>query len=462
MTAQSGVSGAGVGAGGRARGFADGFRRHYPLTTLGTAAALALIAVFINAFRTAASYDLALALLGFAALGVLLIAVRAQLRAYDALECGLQPVGRAAAARGGISFRLSGIERETVLFTRVHAVLNASLEHSADASLRMRREVSSGGGEPILLRAATPLSGRLRLQVTTELRDVFSLVRAQFGDRLERTELVLPGPPPGVREYDIDSYSAAEEHRRQNRSEHERYYMREYTPGDRLRDINWKASSRLPFLITRVSPQSEEPTTVVQIEVRHYRAALTPPSLDSVIHLEMLRAWVLWFIRSLSNNAAAIRFRVQTAGTLLEAETEEEIDRVAEHLSTLEFVSPRAAQPAPGRQRGEWFVFSTPFDTTRAARLRGEREHLLATAPAPGRGAAPGPGRAAAARAGEGGAAAGGAAAGGAQVVTVFPGRALSALPGTWALRRTRDLAPAQAEPGDGLLETLSILPRLI
>ncbi len=435
-----------------ARRFMDKFSRHYPFTVLGTVVALALIAVFLNAFRTAASYDLALALFGFAALGALVIAVRAQLRAYDALECGLQPAGRAVAARVGVQLRLSGIDRQTAPFTRVHTVLNASLEHSAGASLRMRREVSSGGAAPIVLRVPTPLSGRLRLRVSTELRDVFSLVRARFGDRLERTEPVLPGRPPDAREYDLRSYAGAEEHRRHSESEHERYYMREYSPGDRLRDINWKASSRLPVLITRVSPQTEEPTTVVQVEVRHYRDTQTTASLDSVMHLEMLRAWVLWFLRSLSNNSDALRFRVQTADTVLEAGSDEEIDRVAEHLATLEYVPPRAARPAPGRERGEWFVFSTPFDTARAARLRGEREHLLVTAPAPNRNAHTSGAHTDGARSTPRNP----------QVVTVFPDRKLAALPGAWALRRTRGLSAPECEPGNGLFETLSILPRLM
>jgi uncharacterized protein (DUF58 family) len=41
-------------------------------------------------------------------------------------------------------------------------------------------------------------------------------------------------------------------------SDQEKYFMREYIPGDRLKDINWKSSIKLNELITRISPSSPE------------------------------------------------------------------------------------------------------------------------------------------------------------------------------------------------------------
>ena len=351
----------------------EAIARRYPLTALGTVVLITLGAAFVRAFRTASAYDLAVALIGFAALAMLTVLVGAQLRRFELLERGLALHGRPVAGRHGVPVIVTGITGRTALFTRVHAVTNAVLEQQPGVLMRLRREAATSGGSPVTVRVPTPLSGRIRLHVRTELRDVFSLVRAPFGRPLERAELVLPGRPVGAREYEVQSYAGAEEHQRHKTADEQRYYMREYTPGDRFRDINWKASSRLSVLLTRVSPHSEKPTTVIQVEIRHYRDSHSPPSLESVLHLEMLRAWVLWFLRSVSANDSSVRFRIHTAEQVLEAGNDEELGHIAEQLATLPYVSPAAAPNRPERSEGEWFVFSTPFDTGLSARQRGRR-----------------------------------------------------------------------------------------
>ncbi len=409
----------------------------YPLTTLGTVAAVSLFALLLNAFRTGSIYELTVALFGIGVLSVLTVVVQAQVRAFAALLPQLALQGRLVAGRRAAPVRLTGITRRTAPFTRVHAVVHAELQHTPAVKVHMRREAASAGAEAIVVLLPAPLSGRLRFGVTTELRDVFALVRAQFGRRQERSEVVLPGPPVGARPYDIQSYAGAEEHQRHSATEQERYYMREYTPGDRFRDINWKASSRLAILLTRVSPHSEEPTTVVQIDIRHFRNSKLPPSLDSVLHLEMLRAWVLWFVRSIAAKDTAAQFRIRTADQTLEAKDEGEIDFIAERLAVLPYLPPRAEKYDRARTEGEWFVFSTPYDIGFANRGRAPREHAFMTA-------------------------AGGDSRKHAYRVALFTDKRVTALPGAWVLRRERRIPQPVAEHTGGLFETLPILPRVL
>ena len=55
-----------------------------------------------------------------------------------------------------------------------------------------------------------------------------------------------------------------------------------------MKDINWKTSSRLNQLITRISPLALDKEMLLQISFRHYKFD-TKETLSSTLHLEYLK-----------------------------------------------------------------------------------------------------------------------------------------------------------------------------
>ena len=226
------------------------------------------------------------------------------------------------------------------------------------AGVRLARSLSfaAAGTHPLPL--SLPLCGQLSAQGRFSVRDLFGLTRARFGEEPERSLTVLPAwlspEPPRL----VEPAGGFEDKSLRRASEEEKYFMREYQPGDRFRDINWKVSSRLQELITRISPVTQEKTRLLAVDFRHYRAA-GAESLESVLHLDYLKSWLLAFLRGLKSANERLQFRVRTgAGSSLLA-TEEDIERFAVELSGLHYQS----DPGPGvEEAGELFVFSTPFD----------------------------------------------------------------------------------------------------
>jgi hypothetical protein len=212
-----------------------------------------------------------------------------------------------------------------------------------------------------------------------------------------------------------------EEKSKRQSSEEEKYYMREYMPGDRFRDINWKVSSRLDELITRISPITQEKSTVISVFFRSFREPRAE-SAESIAHLNVLKSWLLTFLRRMKSDNPALQFRVHAGSSVALLATEEELERFAFELAGLCYQGEGPgvmANEAP-ESGGEAFVFTTPFDRNLGRFLASvasapRRLYLFRTVPARG--------------AGQG------------QTMQLFPGP-LDFLPGPWVLRRERPKPP--------------------
>ncbi len=217
---------------------------------------------------------------------------------------------------------------------------------------------------------------RARLAV----RDVFGLTRSHLPGRDERRLLpVRPAALPARSAPRIDAAVGDDTTRRRRSSDEERYYMREYEPGDRLKDINWKASSRLNELITRISPVSEQQTRLLHVELRHYRPA-GPETLDSVLHLDYLKSWLLTFLRAVKAEHEDFTFRVITGAGEHDVDTVEDIDDLARRLASVTFAP--GPEHRPEVQPHELFIFTTAFDAalaTHVAQLGDTALHVYRT-----------------------------------------------------------------------------------
>jgi len=165
----------------------------------------------------------------------------------------------------------------------------------------------------------------------------------------------------------IDPATGLEEHSRPRSSEEDKYYMREYLPGDRFRDINWKVSGRLAELITRISPITQERTTLLPVHVRNLKAAAAgrgdADGPHAVAHLNVLKSWLLAFLRTVKQEHPQMQFRLLTAQSTWLLQSGEDIEAFAAELAGLDYQrEPAGSLLQAPESSGELFVFSTPYD----------------------------------------------------------------------------------------------------
>ncbi|MDE0025528.1 MAG: DUF58 domain-containing protein, partial [Spirochaetaceae bacterium] len=168
-----------------------------------------------------------------------------------------------------------------------------------------------------------------------------------------------PGPPPAPPTPPVEISTGFDTTQRAQTSDEEQYFMREYIPGDRLKDINWKATSRLGELITRISPITQEQTQELHVVLRRYRRR-GGETLAAVMHLDFIKSWLLTFLRVVKQHHPEYVFIVDSGGESHRVDSPDEIERLARRLAELPLTS---ELPAAGNaQPRELFIFSTVFD----------------------------------------------------------------------------------------------------
>jgi uncharacterized protein (DUF58 family) len=334
--------------------------RLYPFTLAGTMVAAAAFLLIGRGLAKGNPYAVFLALLAVVVLTLLAVAGRLQATACARRQVQWDCSPTLTARRPGTEQAIHGPEARVLPFFRVQFRFTGLLAVGREARVRLARSLSFAGAGTHLLPLHLPLCGELAARGRFAVRDVFGLTRARFGEELERALTVLPAwiapEPPRL----VEPAGGFEDKSVRRSSEEEKYFMREYQPGDRFRDINWKVSSRLQELITRISPVTQEKTRLLAVDFRHYRAE-GGESLESVLHLDYLKSWLLAFLRGLKSANERLQFRVRTGASAQLLATEEDIERFAGELSGLHY----QRDPGPGAEEapaGELFVFSTAFD----------------------------------------------------------------------------------------------------
>ena len=358
------------------------------LTPVGFAILVIALVILIRSLLSRNSYEILLASATLLLLLFIGLVGFWKSRKLESLEPGWKPPFPMTAAAAEQTL-ITGLGVPLPLFFRLHFIVRGRFYPAGFSSGDpVLSSGASGGGCPVLAETSAPrgenaarlaldfpMSGVFRGSGYCRLRDIFGLFSFRCGIVQHRTLKVRSAPCFGNKIF-INAQSGAEDKRTKTSSNEERYYMREYTPGDRFRDINWKSSEKIDALITRISPDNQEKVSHIEVYFRNYGPAMKT-SLEALWLLDRAKAHLSYFLRSLKEEQSSYVFDVRTAGGSWEIEDQDDLDSFLEDLAGISF-SPQQYEAAVqgSGQNGQLYVFSTACD----AGLPG---FLMASAPRP-------------------------------------------------------------------------------
>lgn len=352
----------------------------YPFTPLGSLLFVAATYLLGSAFAGGSPYEFVLAIAAYLAL--LVLAGVGRLQAYRfALADFEWSSSTSLHARSAAEHTLSTRTEQAKLFFRIHFGVWWRLRIGHRATLVGYREASGTGGV-LSLSFYLPAAGAVTMRGRVVVRDVFGLCRAQLRPAERRDLTVVPALLGDQSAPPVDISVGFDTTQRAKTADEEKYFMREYMAGDRMKDINWKATSRLNEMITRISPVTQERTQLLHVALRPYVAA--PPGTsthaagaaqpgrrenrDTVFHLDFAKSWLITFLRVIKLHHPEYTFVVDTGQALLDVLEMTDIDNLARHLANVRLqpggsrgFSGAGASPS-GPRMGDLFVFSTAFD----------------------------------------------------------------------------------------------------
>jgi hypothetical protein len=286
---------------------------------------------------------------------------------------------------------ITGLDKSIPLFFRLHYFIRGSFfpcgaksgaENTKkkrlsadDCSVLVKTSIPHGDTSALLL-LNFPISGIFHGEGGAQLRDIFGFFSFPCGSSQFRTVKIRSTPCFGKKIH-INAQSGAEDKRQKQSADDERYYMREYTPGDRLRDINWKSSDRIDTLITRISTDTQEKISRIEIHFRNYRIQKTDDkelkrgskkkenrvSLEELWLLDRAKARLMYFLRSIKDQNSSFIFDVHTAQGNWEIEDDEDLETFFEELAGLSFMPSKNETISETPQKaGEVYIFSTACD----------------------------------------------------------------------------------------------------
>jgi len=270
--------------------------------------------------------------------------------------------------------QIAGLDASIPLFFRLHFLIRGSFFPSgAERKCPVSLETSVPHGETSTQIAFNfPMSGIFQGEGYCRLRDIFGLYSFACGLEQRRTEKIRCSPCFG-KEVRVNAQSGAEDRRNKPSIDEERYYMREYTPGDRLRDINWKSSDRIDTLITRISTDTQEKISRIEVHFRNFfkRRGINEKgktvegqgaSLEELWLLDRAKARLTYFLRSIKDQNSSFIFDVHTAQGNWEIEDDEDLNAFLEELAGFSFL-PYKNENALSKGAGDLYIFSTACDT---------------------------------------------------------------------------------------------------
>jgi len=330
-------------------------------TPVGTAYLVIAVVVLIRSLLARNAYEIALSCAALLFLLFFGVVGAWKAKKLQTLETGWK-LPFPMTANAGEESLLSGLDAPVPWFFRLHFIVRGrfSPAGSKDGGCPVLAETSVKRGETVARFALDfPMSGVFHGDGFCRLRDIFGLYSFPCGITQRRTVKVRSAPCFG-KNHPINAQSGAEDRRNKTTDNEERYYMREYTPGDRFRDINWKSSEKIDTLITRISPDNQEKVSRIEVCFRNFGPS-QKPSLEALWLLDRAKARLALFLRNLKNEQASYIFHVRAAEGSWEIENEDDLDAFLEELAGISFSPPQYEGALP-QGTGDIYVFSTACD----------------------------------------------------------------------------------------------------
>jgi hypothetical protein len=337
--------------------------RFRPVITPGGFAVLVIaLVMLVRSLLSRKPYEI---LIGMAALLLLLVLVIIgswKAKKLESLEPGWKPFCPAT-ANAGEEMLVTGMGSQIPLFFRLHFIVRGRFSPcGCGRGHYMLAETSVPRGEnSARLKFDFPMSGVFQGEGSCRLRDIFGFFSFPCGI-VQRRTVYVRSAPCFKKNYYINAQSGAEDRRNKNTSNEERYYMREYTPGDRLRDINWKSSERIDTLITRISPDNQEKVSRIEVYFRNYGAA-HDPSIQALWLLDRAKAQLARFLRSAKEEQSSYIFNIRTSHGNWEIEDQDDLEEFLDALAGIPFSQPVHELVGAAGTVGELYVFSTACDS---------------------------------------------------------------------------------------------------
>jgi len=268
--------------------------------------------------------------------------------------------------------QISGLDENIPFFFRMHFLVKGRFFPNGHGFLNSKTGKSKKNWSPFFAETSIrfretsgqvpfdfPMSGIFHGEGYCQLRDIFGFFNFSCGSSQCRTVNVRCAPCWG-KKIIINAQTGADDRRNKPAPDIERYYMREYTPGDRFRDINWKSSEKIDALITRISTDTQEKINRIEVHLRNF-CKEENITLEALWLLDRAKAQLLYFIRNLMEQGSLFIFDVHTAQGEKEIENQNDLDIFSEELCGLSFFPP---QNETGflKGTGEIYMFSTACD----------------------------------------------------------------------------------------------------
>jgi hypothetical protein len=330
------------------------------------------LVVLVRSLSARNAYEIALSVIVLCILLALYITGAWACRRFAALEPGWKPPAPMGANAPGETL-ITGLDVPLPWFFRLHFIVRGRFFPAGDRSgCPVQAETSAPWRSgPALLTMRFPMSGFFQGTGACRLRDILGFFSFPCGLVLPRT-FSIQGSPCSGKPFRLEAFSGAEDQRNRTSNDEERYYMREYAPGDRFRDINWKSSDRINTLITRISPDNQEKVSRIEVNFRNYRSARrvtggkvveNQVSLEELWLLDRAKARLALFLRTVKEEQAAYVFHVSAAQKSWAINDQDELDQFLEELAALPFAPPQNnAEAAEALSQGELYIFSTACD----------------------------------------------------------------------------------------------------
>ncbi len=338
---------------------AELYSRYFPLTILGVPAAAGLFLVLGSSFATGNPYGYLISISGLGLITLFSAAAKIQASRIDDDQLVWHTRHRLFAGKGAAPHSLETASVRLLPFFRLRATLTGPLVQGSTILSRHFQTLRIKPGEEELFPLALPQCGTFHASVTFTVEDIFGLTRSRSGSVQTRSLPVQPGIINQPLKYRV-AERGSEEKDRMKESDVERYYMREYVPGDRFRDINWKSSGRGGKLYTRISPMAQEETVTISLCIRLY-SDQTQADPFLLVLSEYLKSSVMSFILSITEHHPDFRIEVNLNTDLHILENEQDIENFSITLGDTWFSKPGSRIPELPPE-GRVYLFALPPD----------------------------------------------------------------------------------------------------